>query len=70
MTIWTLLLTLAFTLYMTGIIWSMQVLEYPLFAKVGRDEFLSYHAAHNRTLPFLVILPSVLALVSSAGYWA
>ncbi len=65
MTFWTLLFTLAFTLYMTGIIWSMQVLEYPLFAKVGHDEFLSYHAAHNRTLPFLVILPSVLVLVSA-----
>jgi hypothetical protein len=65
MNVWTLLLTLAFTLYMTGVIWSMQVLEYPLFARVGRDEFRAYHAFHNRTLPFLIILSSLLALVSA-----
>ena len=33
--------------------------------QVGRDEFRAYHAFHNRTLPFLVILPSLLALVSA-----
>ena len=65
MNIWTLLLTLAFTLYMTGVIWTMQLLEYPLFALVGPDEFLPYHAAHNRSLPFLVMLPTLLALVSA-----
>ena len=62
---WVFFVTLAFTLYMTGMIWSMQVFEYPLFALVGRNEFLSYHAAHNRSLPFFVILPSVLALGSA-----
>ena len=62
---WAFLVTLAFTLYMTGMIWSMQVLEYPLFALVGRNEFPAYHAAHNRALPFFVILPSVLAFISA-----
>ncbi len=62
---WAFLVTLAFTLYMTGMIWSMQVFEYPLFARVGRNEFPSYHAAHNRSLPFFVILPSVLAFGSA-----
>lgn len=62
---WAFLVTLAFTLYMSGMIWSMQVFEYPLFALVGRNEFPSYHAAHNRSLPFFVILPSVLALGSA-----
>jgi len=59
------LLTLALTLYMTGMIWGMQVFEYPLFARVAPAEFAAYHAAHNRGLPFFVILPSVLALVSA-----
>ncbi len=62
---WAFLVTLALTLYMTGMIWSMQVLEYPLFALVGRKEFPSYHAAHNRGLPLFVILPSVLAFASA-----
>jgi hypothetical protein len=60
-----LLVTLAFSLYMTGMIWSMQVLEYPLFALVGPKEFGAYHRRHNRALPFAVILPSVIALVSA-----
>ncbi len=62
---WTFLITLALTLYMVGMIWSMQVLEYPLFAYVGRAEFPAYHARHNRALPLLVILPSLLALLSA-----
>ena len=62
---WALLVTLRFTWYMTGMIWSMQVFEYPLFALVGPKEFSSYHATHNRSLPFFVILPSVLALASA-----
>src|SRR5262249_18918354 len=66
-TMWTLLVTLAFTLYMTGMIWSMHVFEYPLFASVGAEEFAAYHAAHNRRLPFFVILPSFLALASAIG---
>jgi hypothetical protein len=62
---WAFLVTLAFTLYMTGMIWSMQILEYPLFALVGPKEFAAYHRRHNRGLPFLVILPSLAAFVSA-----
>src|SRR5689334_14087291 len=62
---WAFLVTLAFTLYMTGMIWSMQILEYPLFALVGPKEFPAYHWRHNRGLPFLVILPSLAAFVSA-----
>jgi hypothetical protein len=59
------IITLAFTLYMSGMIWSMQILEYPLFALVGPKEFPAYHQRHNRGLPFLVILPSIAAFVSA-----
>ena len=60
-----LLVTLAFSLYMTGMIWSMQVLEYPLFALVGPKEFPAYHRRHNRALPAFVILPSLAAFASA-----
>jgi hypothetical protein len=63
---WAFLVTLAFTLYMTGMIWSMQILEYPLFALVGPQEFPAYHTRHNRGLLF-VIVPSLLALVSAVA---
>jgi len=59
------ILTLALTLYMSGMIWSMQILEYPLFAPVGPKEFPAYHRRHNRGLPFLVILPSLAAFASA-----
>jgi hypothetical protein len=62
---WAFMVTLAFTLYMTGMIWSMQILEYPLFALVGPKEFPAYHRRHNRGLPFLVIVPSLVAFVSA-----
>jgi hypothetical protein len=59
------IITLALTLYMTGMIWSMQVLEYPLFALVGPKEFPAYHQRHNQALPIFVILPSIAAFVSA-----
>ena len=61
------IVTLGMTLYMTGMIWSMQVLEYPLFALVGPKEFPAYHRRHNRGLPLFVILPSVAALISAVA---
>ena len=59
------MLTLGLTLYMSGMIWSMQILEYPLFALVGPKEFPAYHRRHNRRLPFLVILSSLAAFASA-----
>jgi hypothetical protein len=61
------IVTLGLTLYMTGMTWSMQVLEYPLFALVGPKEFPAYHRRHNRGLPAFVILPSLAALVSAVA---
>lgn len=65
MNFWVLLLALAFTLYMTGVIVNMQLLEYPLFAFVGKSDFARYHAFHNRSLFTLVLLPTLIALISS-----
>ena len=61
------IITLALTLYMSGMIWSMQILEYPLFALVGPKEFPAYHWRHNRGLPFLVMLPSLAAFASAVA---
>ncbi len=45
-----LLLQVATTLAMAGIIWFVQVVHYPLFAAVGQDGFAAYEAQHaNRT---------------------
>lgn len=65
-----LLLNLASTLAMTGIIWFVQVVHYPLFANVGADGFARYEALHaTRTgwvvAPLMVLeLATALALLS------
>jgi len=43
----------------------MQLLEYPLFGLVGPKEFPRYHDFHNRSLPILVMFPTLLAFISS-----
>ncbi len=54
-----LLTNVAAVLFMTGFIWTMQLVRYPLFDRVGAEAFPAYEAAHNR-LFFLVVGPGVL----------
>ncbi len=60
------LLHLAATAFMTGLIWFVQVVHYPLFARVGREGFQAYEAAHTR-LTTLVVGPAMLAEATLAG---
>jgi hypothetical protein len=62
-----LLTCLASTLFMTGVIWFVQVVHYPLFNRVALDSFRRYHADHTRTTSFVVIVPMVLELLSSVA---
>jgi len=54
----------AATWAMTGLIWFVQVVHYPLLSAVGASGFAAYHAAHSR-LTTLVVGP--LMLVEAAG---
>lgn len=49
--------------WMTGLVWFVQVVHYPLFANVGSESFREYHAQHVRRTQFVVMLPMVLELV-------
>src|SRR3954465_15471044 len=62
---WALLACLASTLFMTGLIWFVQVVHYPLFAEVDPGRFPRYHAAHSRATTRVVIVPMVVELLSS-----
>ena len=57
---------LASTLFMTGLIWFVHVVHYPLFARVGWENFREYHADHTRTTGYVVILPMLVELLTSA----
>jgi len=48
------------TIFMAGVLWTMQLLNYPLLALVGTDALPRYETAHNRRFA-LVVVPGVLA---------
>ena len=54
-----LLLHLFTTVFMTGVIWMIQVLHYPLFNLVGRENFSAYEAAHSNLIS-LIVAPAML----------
>jgi hypothetical protein len=80
---WPLLLQAFATFAMTGLIWFVQVVHYPLFRSVGAPGYAAYQAEHMR-LTTLVVAPLMLleaatalwlvldrpAFVSSARAWA
>jgi hypothetical protein len=51
---WFLLGQLATTLPLVGLIWTIQVVHYPLFAQVGREAFVAFHESHLRLITGLV----------------
>ena len=61
-----LLVHAAATLFMVGLIWFVQVVHYPLFARVGDGGFAAYSAAHSR-LTGLVVGPPMLAEAATAA---
>jgi hypothetical protein len=48
-----------------GLIWLVQVVAYPLFARVGAADFARYHATHARQITF-VVAPLMLAELGSS----
>ena len=63
----------AATLFMTGVIWFVQIVHYPLFGRVGAAEFLVYEREHARRTgwvvgPAMVVeLLFALALAAQGG---
>ncbi len=58
-------LSLTAALLMTGLIWFVQIVHYPLFASVGRQGFNTYAARHNR-LTSIVVMPLMLVEAATA----
>jgi hypothetical protein len=50
---------------LTGLIWTIQVVHYPLFARVGEAEWVAYEREHQRRVT-LVVAPLMLANVTLA----
>lgn len=60
------LLQIASTWFLVGLIWTIQVVHYPLFAAVGVDRFVAYEASHTRLIT-LVVGPVMLVEAATAG---
>ena len=52
------------TLYMTGIIWLIQVIHYPLFKLVGSDTFDNCHKFHIQKTTLVIAAPMILELLT------
>ncbi len=59
---------LATTLPLVGLIWLVQVVSYPLFARVGQPDFPAYHEAHSRLITY-VVAPLMLGEITCATLW-
>ncbi len=54
------------TWFMTGVIWFVQIVHYPLMARVGRPEWLSYERSHQRLTSYVVAPAMLIEVVSAA----
>ncbi len=61
--VWT---QVAATLFLTGLIWVIQVVHYPLMSRVAKERFPEFHGQHSRRIGSLVIAPMVLEGVTAA----
>jgi hypothetical protein len=52
--------------FMTGLIWLIQCVHYPLFLRVGRAEFEDFHRLHSRWITWIVG-PVMLLELFTAG---
>lgn len=56
---------LAATVYMTGLIWSVQVVHYPLFAAINQDKFTAYEQQHTKLTTWVVAPPMFIEAVTA-----
>ncbi len=62
-----LLANLAATWFLTGLVWFVQVVHYPLFCEVDPERFAAYHAAHVKLTTRVVVVPMCVELFASIG---
>ena len=59
------LLNISSTWFMVGLIWLIQIVQYPLFKLVGKNEFQNYHNGHSVLITPLVGTVMIIELISS-----
>jgi hypothetical protein len=59
------ILNLASTFFMTGVIWLIQLVQYPFFSQVGAEHFQKYHASHTFWITPIVAPAMIVELITS-----
>lgn len=54
----------AATLFLCGLIWTIQTVHYPLFASVGRGSFSAYETEHQSRVTWIVAPMMIMELVT------
>ncbi|MGF1533087.1 MAG: hypothetical protein ACFCUI_05255 [Bernardetiaceae bacterium] len=57
-----LLANLLVSAFLTGLIWFVQVVHYPIFSRVSPENFIRFHETHTALTGRLVVLPMLLEL--------
>ncbi len=55
------------TAFLVGLIWFVQIVHYPIFKEVGKQNFHQFHIAHTTLTGKIVILPMLLEL--GLSFW-
>jgi len=50
------------TVYLAGLVWFVQIVHYPLMARVGDDDFPRYERAHSERTSLVVAPPMLIEL--------
>lgn len=61
-----LIVQLAATVSLAGIIWLVQTVHYPLFGFVGEEKYKAFHVAHMNWITYVVAPLMILEAVSAA----
>ncbi len=61
---------LVFTAVMTGLIWMVHLVHYPLFAHVGAEDYRTYQSEHMRRISWLLAVPWVAEVALGALIFA
>lgn len=60
-----LIINAAATLFMTGLIWFVQIVHYPLFDSVGAQEFQTYAEKHRQLTSLVVVTPMITEICTA-----
>ena len=58
---------IATTWALVGLIWTIQLAHYPLFAQVGREGFQAYHKRYTKRITW-VVAPLMLTEITTAAW--